>query len=141
MKRFVPLLIVVCLLISIPAFAEEPKKGLFVNLTSNDTWRAGMAVMFANNMLKKGHPSTILLNVEGVFLADTTVPQHKNGQTGKTVQEMLKGFMKGGGQVLICPPCMQQVNVKKENLITGVALADPSFMPGVVFGNVQIMSW
>ena len=52
--------------------ADLKTRGLFVNLTTDDTWSAAKAISFAHQKaLKNGHkPVAIWLNVRAVYLAD-----------------------------------------------------------------------
>ena len=57
---------------AVSANAEAGKPGLFINLTTDDTWSAAKAIMFAHEKaLKNGHsPVAIWMNVRAVYLAD-----------------------------------------------------------------------
>ena len=101
--------------------ADEDDKKLFVNLISDDMDRAAMAVSISNKVLSTEKiPVTILLSVQGVRWADKNIPQNKY-VNGKTIPEMLQGFMKSGGQVIICQMCMKNVaGMKQEDVIDGV---------------------
>lgn len=50
-----------------PAFAGDTDP-LFVNLTTDDSHRANMAITFGKNQLERGHRLTIFLNDEGVLI-------------------------------------------------------------------------
>ena len=80
-----------------------------------------MAVSISNKVLSTGDiPVTILLSAQGVRWADKNIPQNSY-VNGKTIPEMLQGFMKSGGQVIICKMCMTNVGgIKKEDVIDGV---------------------
>lgn len=103
------------------ALADDDDKKLFVNLISDDLDRAAMAVSISNKVLSTGDiPVTILLSAQGVRWADKNIPQNSY-VNGKTIPEMLQGFMKSGGQVIICKMCMTNVGgIKKEDVIDGV---------------------
>ena len=103
------------------ALADDDDKKLFVNLISDDLDRAAMAVSISNKVLSTGDiPATILLSAQGVRWADKNIPQNSY-VNGKTIPEMLQGFMKSGGQVIICKMCMTNVGgIKKEDVIDGV---------------------
>ena len=154
----VPSILGVSLVAAIPSFAEaqatntaetgqiasnSPKNTiLFINLTNNDPWRAGMAISFAQGSLKQGHPVTIFLNVTGVHLASKTIPQHTNGITGKSLQQMLQDFMAEGGTVITCPTCMKQAGITEAELIEGVQLGSPEVTGLKLFADdVRVMSW
>ena len=101
--------------------ADEDDKKLFVNLISDDLDRAAMAVSISNKVLSTGDiPVTIFLSAQGVRWVDKNIPQ--NGYVnGKTIPEMLQGFMKSGGQVILCKMCMENVGgIKQEDVIDGV---------------------
>ncbi|WP_017292956.1 DsrE family protein [Geminocystis herdmanii] len=115
---------------------------LFVNLTTDDSWRGAMAIGFAEKVLQQGHPTTIFLNVSAVNLASQKLPQHTNGITGKTLQQMLQEFIAQGGSVLICPSCMKQGGISDNDLIQGVKMGSPQATQSLLFeDNVRVMSW
>ena len=84
-------------------YADSDGKKLFVNITSDDINRAAMAIGFSTKIrMEKKIPVTIFLNVEGVRIADKNIPGHKHS-TGKTLKEMLAGFMQAGWQSACLP--------------------------------------
>ena len=101
--------------------ADDDDKKLFVNLISDDLDRAAMAVSISNKVLSTEKIQvTIFLSAQGVRWADKNIPQNKY-VNGKTIPEMLQGFMKSGGQVIICKMCMENIGgIKKEDVIDGV---------------------
>jgi predicted peroxiredoxin len=125
---------------ALPAQAAE--RPLFVNLTSDDAWRAGMALSFSNNALKRGHPVTVFLNVEAVRIADTTLPQGTNSVTGKTPIEMLKGLIADGATVIVCPMCMKAAGVQPGDLVAGAQMGKPELTLPRLFGDdTQVISY
>lgn len=141
MKRFVMTLTVLALLISIPAFAGQANKGLFVNLSTNEIGHATVAVTFAQNILKQGHPTTIMLNSKGAILANTRISHPKDSVTGRSVQDLLNTFMSSGGKVIISPLSMQKAGIRKGNLLPRVKIGNPQLLTKEIFGNVQVISW
>lgn len=101
--------------------ADDDNKKLFVNLISDDLDRAAMAVSISNKVLSTEKIQvTIFLSAQGVRWVDKNIPQNKYAN-GKTIPEMLQGFMKSGGQVIICKMCMENIGgIKKEDVIDGV---------------------
>ena len=94
------------------ANAADAKGGLFVNLTTDDTWAAAKAILFAHErVLKQGHrPVAIWMNVRAIYLIDKKRPSHVHGlmkEQGKSIQDMLKAFIADGGQVIACAACSQ----------------------------------
>ena len=129
------------LIIALPATASGKK--LFVNITTDDTNKSAMAVSMATLVLTtKKVPVTILLNVDAVRLADKTIPQNKYA-SGETVTEMLAGFMKAGGTVIVCPMCMKNVGgMDKNDLIPGVIMGGPDVtFPALLADDTTVISY
>lgn len=130
-----------------PAAAEEAAKpGLFVNLTTDDTWAAAKAIMFAHQKsLKNGHPTAIWLNVRAVYLADRKRPSHVHGlmaAQGTTIQDMLKAFMVDGGVVIMCGACSKAAGLTKADYIDGVAMGSFPVVEKWLFGpDMRALSW
>jgi len=123
MKKALSLAFLTLLLFGMSAtgFADKDGKKLFVNLISDDLDRAAMAVGISNKVLKtEGIPVTIFLSAQGVRWVDNNIPQNRY-VNGKTMPEMLQGFMKAGGQVILCKMCMNNVGgIKQEEVLDGV---------------------
>ncbi len=127
--------------------AEEAKPGLFVNLTTDDTWSATKAIMFAHHkVLKMGHkPVAIWLNVRAVYLADKKRASHVHGlmvEKGMSVQKMLSAFIKDGGTVIMCGACSKAAGLTKADYIDGVKMGNPELVSSILFDpNVKTLTW
>jgi len=129
------------------AFAEDGKPGLFVNLTTDDTWSAAKAIMFAHEKaLKNGHePVAIWLNVRAVYLADKKRPSHVHGlmaESGTSIQDMLAAFIADGGQVVMCSACSQAAGLTQADYIDGVTMGTWPVVEGLLFDpDVKTLAW
>jgi sulfur relay (sulfurtransferase) complex TusBCD TusD component (DsrE family) len=127
--------------------SAENKGGLFVNLTTDDTWAAAKAILFAHEkVLKQGHkPVAIWLNVRAIYLADKKRPSHVHGLMkgqGQSIQDMLKAFMKDGGTVIACMACSQAAGLTESDFIDGVKMGNPDLVKGILFDPaVKTLSW
>ena len=120
----------------------EEQGNLFINLTSDSQRRAGMALSLARAALERGHDVTVYLNVEGVRLASTRFPHELTGYSEEDVQETLQAFIAEGGQVIVCPRCMQMLAVGEDELIDGVTIGAPDITFPAMFGeNTQVISY
>ncbi len=119
-KKLTTIFAVLFVLASSNAFADDSEK-LFVNLTSDEMNRATMAIELSTQVLKqKNIPVTIWLTVEGVRIADTTIPEHSHAN-GKSLKAMLSDFMTEGGKVIMCGMCMTNVaGMKKDEVLDGI---------------------
>lgn len=139
---------VLSLLFAAPAVAQPDKTaGLFINLTSDDTWAAAKAISFAHERaLKSGHrPVAIWLNVRAVYLADKKRPSHVHGMMrGKnlSIQDMLKAFIEDGGTVVMCQACSAAAGLTKDDYIDGVVMGSWDVVERLLFDpTVKTLSW
>lgn len=127
--------------------SEADTYGLFVNLTTDDTWAAAKAIMFAHEkVLKTGHdPVVIWLNVRGIYHADKNRPSHIHGlmaEQGTSIQDMLQAFIADGGIVIACGACSQAAGLTEEDYIDGVVKGSESLVQGYLFDpKVKTLSW
>lgn len=140
-------LIVTFTIMAAAAYGEESKGGLFVNLTTDDTWAATKAIMFAHEkVLKRGHkPVAIWLNVRAIYLADKKRASHVHGlmkEKGKSIQDMLTDFTKDGGTVIACMACSKAAGITESDFIEGVTMGNPDLVNGLLFDpSVKTLSW
>lgn len=147
-KSILPGLIIVFItFFSASAHAADQKGGLFVNLTTDDTWAATKAIMFAHQkVLKRGHkPVAIWLNVRGIYLADKKRASHVHGlmkEKRQSVQDMLRAFMQDGGTVIACAACSQAAGLSHADFIEGVVMGNEELVTGLLFDpEVKTLSW
>lgn len=134
------------LLMPLAAHADDAKPGLFVNLTTDDTWAAAKAIMFAHEKsLKNGHPTAIWMNVRAVYLADKKRPSHVHGlmaEKGISVQDMLSNFMADGGVVIMCGACSKAAGLTKADYIDGVQMGNFPLIESWLFNpDVKTLAW
>ena len=139
-------LVLTLVLTPMVAAADDDKRGLFVNLTTDDTWAAAKAIMFAHQKsLKNGHDTAIWLNVRAVYLADRKRPSHVHGlmaESGTSIQAMLAAFMADGGTVIMCGACSQAAGLTKADYIDGVVMGSWPVVEGWLFRQgMQTLSW
>ncbi|WP_413160632.1 DsrE family protein [Capilliphycus salinus ALCB114379] len=104
---------------------QVERGGLFVNLTTDDTWTANMAISLAHNALKKGHqPTTIFLNVRGVYLVDRERLPATEGNSNLNIHQKLQAFIQDGGKVIVCPSCSREAGLTQADFIEGVVLGE-----------------
>ena len=143
-KTIASIIAIFVLLISTtsPCFSAEEKNPLFVNLTTDETWAAGMAIHFAEKAIERGHKVTIFLNVSAVHLADISIIHGTHGPKNKTVQELISGIQKKGAQIIVCGGCMKKAGIMKNQLLDGVVVGNADVVfPAVFEGNTKVMSW
>lgn len=128
------------------ASAQDEKPGLFINLSTDDTWAAAKAIMFAHQKsLKNGHRTAIWLNVRAVYLADKGRASHIHGlmaESGMSIQDMLSAFMADGGVVLMCGACSKAAGLTQADYIDGVQMGTFPVVESWLFApDVKVISW
>ena len=122
--------------IAAPALAGDTDP-LFVNLTSDDSHRADMAITFGGNQHERGHPLTIFLNDKGVLIGSKS-----NSSKFADHQKALSDLMSEGATVLICPMCMKHYGVKESDLLPGLKVGNPELTGGALFkDNTKTLTW
>jgi predicted peroxiredoxin len=142
-------LLVLALALAAPAWAlgepvkTDPAKGaLFINMTSDDSWRGWMGLHFADNTLRQGHAVTVFLNLEAVKLAALRGEQGKKPSMKRLPRDILADFIKNGGVVLMCGPCMQEFGLTLKDLVPGVQMGKPGLTQSYIFApNTRTLSW
>jgi len=118
------------------------KPALFVNMTTGDSWRGWMGLHFAHNTMKQGHQVTIFLNLDGVKLAAKSGDQEKRPSMQRVPREIVADFIKDGGKVLVCGPCLSEFGLKMEDLVDGVELGKPGYTQSFIFAeNAKTLTW
>ena len=141
--KFSTVMALIGILASQYAFAADDGQKLFVNLTSDAINRAAMAIGLSTKVRsQKKVPVTIFLNVDAVRIADKNIPGHRHAN-GKTLKEMLTGFIEAGGRVIICPMCMEMVGgLKEDELIEGVEVGGPDITwPALFAEGTTVLSY
>ena len=124
------------------AQAQAAKPALFVNMTTGDSWRGWMGLHFAHNTMKMGHQVTIFLNLDAVTLASLKGEQEKRSSMQRVPRDIVADFIKDGGKVLICGPCLSEFGLKMEDLVPGVELGKPGYTQGFIFAeNAKTLTW
>ena len=131
----IALLVFVALPTATFADADDP---LFVNLTTDETHRARMALVFASRQQQLGRPIVVFLNDRGVLLGSTT-----NSDKVKEHQQVQATMIDQGGDVLVCPMCMEHYGVDKADLRPGLKLSNPKIVGGALFDDddTKTLSW
>jgi sulfur relay (sulfurtransferase) complex TusBCD TusD component (DsrE family) len=125
-----------CLGVVAPLLADDPDP-LFINLTTDDSHRANMALNFGTNQLGRGHPLTVFLNDKGVLLGSKS-----QGAAFAEQQQSLADLMGKGAAVIACPMCMKHYGVAEADLIPGVQVGNPDLTGAALFKeDTRTLTW
>src|SRR6478672_11949149 len=112
--------------LSLYAFAKEQTGNpLVYHLSSDEPWRATVAISDATTMLKVGHNVTLLLSVEGVQIG-VKHPHHYLGLD--TLTNNVTNFIADGGKVIICEVCLSIAGYNNSEVIDGAIIGKPAIL-------------
>lgn len=130
-------LAVILVLGAAPPASADGHGSLFINLTTDESHRVNMAMMFSKAMLERGHPVTIWLNDKSVFIAS----QEQVGKFAEQ-QKALSEAMAKGATVIVCPFCLKHYGLKDTDLIAGAKLGNPDLTSSLLFkADAKTLSW
>jgi predicted peroxiredoxin len=124
------------------ANSAPQKNPLFINMTTGDSWRGWMGLHFAHATLKQGHPVAIFLNLDAVKLAAKSGEQEKKPSMQRVPRDILADFIRDGGAVLMCGPCLTEFGLTLDDLVPGVQMGKPGFTQSFIFAeNARTLTW
>lgn len=134
-------LIVAALALAVAGLSNTAMAGgkdpLFIGLSSNSEMRVAHVLHFAGLQQAKGHPLTIWLNENGIFLASS-----KHTAKHAAAQKSLAELMNKGATVIVCQFCMKQLDVKEPELLPGFKVGNPDLLNGALFkDDTKTLSW
>ena len=106
-------------------YAQENVNPLVYHLSSDEPWRATVAISDATTLLKLGHNVTLLLSVEGVQIGVKN-PHHYLGLNSLTGN--VTDFISAGGNVIICEVCLKIAGYNNSDIIDGALIGNPELM-------------
>ena len=122
---------------AVPAAIAGNDDPLFLNLTTDDSHRATMALGFVAKQQERKHPISILVNDRAVNI----VAKSKADTFGEH-QKLIAQIVKAGGTVLVCQMCMKHYGVEASDLIDGVKLSGPDLAGAELFkDDSRTLTW
>ncbi len=95
-----------------------------VSQSANDLHSVFMALKLATATAKRGHPTTLFVNLEAVRLFVTSQPSKLRwGTMDISFSDLLDAFRKAGGQILVCPHCAKAAGINAKQLAHGAKIA------------------
>ena len=136
------LCLLLTVLLTLPVTADEQKKTIFYNLTTDEAWAGGMALGQANKALENGYQVVLFLNVRGVFIASKAFHTDTLSSSGMSLQNMLKAAIGKGARAIICRMCLNKAGMSMDDVIEGVEKGGPDVtMKLMTADNTTVISY
>lgn len=101
-----------------------------------------MALESARSVQQAGGNVTLLLDLEGVRLADKRIPSDVAGHPHiASVHQIYDEVVKGGGQVLVCAHCASVAGIDKGSLKSGARLSSGQEFGRAIREATQILDY
>jgi predicted peroxiredoxin len=112
------------------AFAKERTGNpLVYHLSSDEPWRATVAISDATTMLKAGHNVTLLLSIQGVQIG----VKHPHSYLGlDMLTRNVTNFMAAGGKVIICEVCLKIAGYNNSDIIDNAIIGKPQILSNLL---------
>lgn len=124
--------------------AQTPtKQKVVVHLThyTDNLHAVKMAVHLAYLMQDMGAEVTLLLDLEGVRLADTRQPNDLTWGKGEGIAKDLNAFVKAGGQMLLCPHCAEHSGITAATLRPGARIGKTRELPRAILEADKVLDY
>jgi len=95
-----------------------------VNLThaKDDRDRATVGFVLANAALGSGKETLVFLSIEGVRLAEKGYADDIREEGFSPLRELMDNFVKAGGTIYVCSPCLKKRKLDENKLVAGAAI-------------------
>lgn len=107
------------------------------HLTSNDPWRASIAISDAINLNNLGYNITVLLSIEGVQVGVKN-PHHFLNLND--IVTNVTNFIKDGGKVVVCSVCLRVDGFQPNEIIDGAIIGNDE-ITSKIFTNVTVVTY
>jgi predicted peroxiredoxin len=105
------------------------KTKMVYHLSSDEPWRATIALLDSQTMLRMGYNVTLMLSIEGVQLGVKNPHQYLGLQP---LTKNVSDFMSNGGNVVICEVCLKIAGYNNTNIIDGSIIGSPKIMANLL---------
>ena len=110
---------------------------LVYHLSSDELWRATVAISDATTMLKAGHNVTLLLSIEGVQIG----LEHSHNYLGlDMLTRNITNFIADGGRVIICEVCLRIAGYNNTDIIDKAVIGKPDILSNLLNSNRLLIS-
>ena len=115
--------------------AQKNVNPLVYHLSSDEPWRATVAISDATTLLKLGHNVTLLLSIEGVQIG----VMHPHPYLGlNSLTGNVTNFIADGGNVIICEVCLRIAGYNNSDIIDGAIKGKPEIISSLLSNTTVI---
>ena len=106
----------------------------------DDVERASLAFVVANTSLNSGQETTVLLTVEGVWVATKGYADGVQAHGFAPLGELIGQYTGGGGRLWVCGACAKPREITPEQLIEGAQIVGAATAIEAMVNGAQTLS-
>jgi predicted peroxiredoxin len=92
-------------------------------------------------MQGRGAQVTLMLDLEGVRLADVRQPNELQWGHGGTVAEAYDAFVKAGGKIMVCHHCAMAAGIDEKSLRPGAQMAKDGGLSDLIIAADKVLDY
>ncbi len=128
-----------------PARAQDSKvsQKVVIHLKhyTDDLHAVNMALKLGSALQKKGAAVTLMLDLDGVRLADARQPQDLRWGGETPIATYYEDFVRSGGKMLVCPHCAHAAGLTDENLRDGARIGNEGDLAQLILDADKVLDY
>lgn len=106
-----------------------------------DVERATLAFVVGNAGLSSGQEMTILLTIEGVWVATKGYAAGLQAAGFQPLSALIQQFVNNGGQIWVCGACAKPRGITPEHLVDGASIVGAATAVEAMVNGAQTLSF
>lgn len=106
-----------------------------------DVERASLALLVGNVALNSGQEATLLLTIEGVWIATTGYAEGLQANGFEPLSDLIQKFGANGGQIWVCGACAKPRGITPEQLVAGAQIIGAATAVEALVSGAQSLSF
>jgi predicted peroxiredoxin len=107
----------------------------------DDVERASLAFLVGNTALSTGQEATLLLTIEGVWVATKGYAEDLQAHGFAPLSELVLQFASKGGQIWVCGACAKPREITSEQLVEGAQIIGAATAVEALVNGAQTLSF
>ncbi len=107
----------------------------------DDVERAALSFVVGNTALNSGQQATVLLTIEGVWVATKGYADGLEAKGFAPLNELVQQFIDNGGQVWACGACCKPRGITQEQLVAGAQIVGAATAVEAMVNGAQTLSF
>ena len=107
----------------------------------DDVERASLSFLVGNVALNSGQEATLLLTIEGVWVATKGYTDGLQATSFDPLSEMVQKFAANGGRIWVCGACAKPRGITQEHLVEGAQIVGAATAVEALVSGAQSLSF